>query len=429
MDILMPQLGETVDQGKIIKWYKAVGDTIGAGEILFEIETDKVSMEVPSLEAGRVTDIRVQAGESAPVGATVAVVGGEPQGASAPAHPPTIIGVPAAPEAATAAPVPAERDPFNAVVSPTRNFGPVTLPHGVKITPLARRLAAQHGVDLTGRVGSGPHGRLLAKDVEALAQSAGRPAASPATVAEVALQASPYAGAILPLYAGRPFEEIALDGMRRTIARRLVESKQTVPHFYLIAHLALDGLLQLRQDINARGQVRISVNDLIVKAFALALQRVPTANAVWAEDRILRFAEVDVGVAVSVDGGLFTPVVRNAAGKSLSTLSAEIRDLAERARSRGLQPQEYQGGAATVSNLGMHGVSGFSAIINPPQSSILAVGAAERRAFESEDGAIRFGSAMTVTLSCDHRVVDGALGAELLKVLKTLVEDPITLLL
>jgi len=444
MDILMPQLGETVDQGKIIKWFKAVGDKVAAGDILFEIETDKVSMEVPTLEDGLLTDIRVQAGDSAPVGAIVAVVGGAQTGAEQtterpaapqPAKPPAAVEAPASlPVSAPSAP--RALDPFNAVVSPAQNFGPATLSHGVKITPLARRLAQQAGVDLTGRVGSGPHGRILAKDIKALAEAGALDvptAPSPAVPAPVPVAPPARTGdgpdALRALYAGRPFEEVELDGMRRTIAKRLVESKQTVPHFYLTAQLELDALLKLRQEINAPGDRKISVNDLIVKAFAVALRRTPAANAIWAEDRILRFSAVDVGVAVSVDGGLFTPVVRDADAKSLSALSAEIKDYAERAKSKRLQAHEYQGGAATVSNLGMFGVSGFSAIVNPPQSSILAVGAAERRPVEGENGAVRFASMMTVTLSCDHRVIDGALGAELLKTLKAVVQDPLLILL
>jgi len=231
------------------------------------------------------------------------------------------------------------------------------------------------------------------------------------------------------MFEGVPFTEVELDGMRRTVARRLVESKQTVPHFYLTADIELDRMLELRKSLNASGQYKISINDLIVKAYALALVRTPAANAVWAEDRVLRFDRVDIGVAVAVEGGLFTPVVRNADGKRVSEIAAEIRDLAERARSRRLSPNEYQGGAASISNLGMYGVRQFMAIINPPQSTILAVGAASRRPTEAEDGGVRFSSQLTVTISCDHRVVDGALGAELLSQFKDIIEEPLRILL
>jgi pyruvate dehydrogenase E2 component (dihydrolipoamide acetyltransferase) len=432
MDILMPQLGETVAEGKITKWFKSAGDAVKPGDNLFEIETDKVSMEVPATAAGTLAEIRVAAGEVAPVGAVVAVLGDKvgaalvPQAAKTGAPPKT----PLAPAQAPA-PAPAQRpvaartaplDPFNEVRTATGNYGPARLASGIVTTPLARRLAAEKGIDLSKVNGSGPHGRIVARDVESGHVGATASAAP-----------SGFSGAqVLALYADRPHEEIALDGMRKTIAARLVQSKQTIPHFYLSMDVDLGALLAAREEINVaapkHNPFKISVNDFIIKALAVALQRVSAANAVWAEDRILRFKHSDIGVAVAIEGGLLTPVIRDAETKSLTAISAEMKDLAARARERKLRPQEYQGGAAAVSNLGMYGIREFSAIINPPQASILAVGAAQRRAVEDENGAAVFRSMMTVTLSCDHRVIDGALGAQLLDAFKSLIERPLTML-
>jgi pyruvate dehydrogenase E2 component (dihydrolipoamide acetyltransferase) len=419
MNVLMPQLGETVTEGTIAKWYKSVGDTIAAGDVLFEIETDKTSMEVPALAGGILAEIRAQKGQTVPVNAVVCIItaDGKVPADAAPAAAP-VKSAPAAAPAAVAAPAPQpvapppavkrDIDPFNSVQTPDRNFGKATLPNGAKITPLARRLAAEAGVDLGSVQGSGPHGRIVAADIKR-AQPA--PAAAPVAVA------------------GNTVREIPLDGMRRTIAKRLVESKQTVPHFYLSTDVSVEALLALRQQINTIAPKRISVNDFIVKAYALALQKVPAANAVWAEDKLLQYERSDVGVAVAIEGGLITPVVRSADVKSLATISAEIADLAKRARERKLKPAEYQGGTSTVSNLGMYGIRQFSAIVNPPQATILAVGAAERRPEEAADGSVRFASKLTVTLSVDHRVVDGAVAGELLAAFRTIVEAPLSLLL
>jgi pyruvate dehydrogenase E2 component (dihydrolipoamide acetyltransferase) len=434
MDVVMPQPGETVAEGKISKWFKSVGDVVTATDILFEIETDKTSMEVPALMAGTLTEIRVQAGETVPVLTVVAVLttAGEaaaPKPATAPAAAPTA--APATAASSPSAPAPAAAvttqrtlDPFNAVVSPQKNFGPATLASGTKVTPLARRLAAQSGVDLSKLTGSGPHGRIVAADIKA----APAPKAAPASTG-AAMATGATADQVKALYADVPYEEIALDGMRRTIARRLVESKQTVPHFYLTIEVGLEPLLEIRKKINHAGTVKVSVNDFVVKAYALALQRVPAANAVWAEDRVLQFKRSDVGVAVAIEGGLFTPVIRDAAAKTLSAISAEIRELAGRAKQRKLKPSEYQGGSAAISNLGMMGVREFAAIVNPPHATILAVGAGERRPVETADGGTRWESRMTVTLSVDHRVVDGALGAELLAAFKAIVENPLSALI
>ena len=444
MNILMPQLGETVAEGKITKWFKAAGDAVQPGDNLFEIETDKVSMEVPAIEAGILSEIRVPEGEVAPVGAVVGVIGDGAGGAvSTPAQPalspapaPTAQAAPAASAASDRASPPAKApqqpiklDPFFEVRTPARNFGPARLSGGISITPLARRLASEAGIDLSRLRGSGPHGRIVARDVE----SAPRPTAMPgiAAVAE-----GPSADQIKALYDPAGYEEIPLDAMRKTVAVRMAQAKQTVPHFYLTADIVIDRLIAVREEANAAAAkdrdgnpaFKLSLNDFVIRALALALQRVAAANAVWAGDRILRFRHSDIGVAVALEGGLIAPIIRNAETKSLSAISAEMKELATRAREKKLKPADYQGGASAISNLGMYGVREFSAIINPPQATILAVGAARRQAVEKADGGVAFVSMLTATLSCDHRVVDGALGAELLAAIKALLETPVTML-
>jgi pyruvate dehydrogenase E2 component (dihydrolipoyllysine-residue acetyltransferase) len=428
----MPQLGETVAEGKIVKWFKSAGDAVKPGDNLFEIETDKTSMEVPATSAGTLSEIRFQVGEVAKVGAVVAVISGAGLPVSTPAPAttakPAVAPARAAAPAAMAQAVPVPRttplDPFREVRTPERNFGPAKLPGGVFTTPLARRLAGERGIDVSRIAGSGPHGRIVASDVERAA-----PAAPALTTGASAAQ-------IKALYEGTTYEEVPLDSMRRTIAKRLIEAKQTIPHFYLTADMDVGRLIAMREEANAAapkgddGQpaFKLSVNDFIIKAWAAALQRIPAANAAWAEDRTLRFQHSDIGIAVAIDGGLITPVIRNAETKSLTAISAEMRDLAKRARVKKLKLNEYQGGASAISNLGMYGVREFSAIINPPHATILAVGATRRAPIETEGGGVKFISQMTVTLSCDHRVVDGALGAELLAAFKGFVERPVTAL-
>ncbi|HEY1363820.1 MAG TPA: dihydrolipoamide acetyltransferase family protein [Xanthobacteraceae bacterium] len=477
MDVLMPQLGETVAEGKITRWFKSAGDAVAPGDNLFEIETDKVSMEVPSTSAGVLSEIRVQAGEVAPVGAVVAVIADQAStkrespaateaaravsaasgplpkraGGGAQADPvPAAVRGETAPERALRGQeserhevrrpgreplAPIKLDPFFEVRTPARNFGPARLPDGRMATPLARRLAAQAGIELrhVAVAVAVRHGRISARDVEATA----RAMASEQGVAQRLPIGSAGADTIKALYRNVPFEEVLLDGMRRTIAARLLEAKQTIPHFYLTADIEIGRLIKLREEVNAAAPkdcqgnppVRVSVTDLVIKAWAAALQRVPAANAAWAGDRILRFGRCDIGVAVAVEGGLLAPVIRGAEAKTLSAISTEMRELAARARARKLAPSEYQGGASTISNLGMHGVREFSAIINPPQATILAIGAARRQAVETDTGAVRFTSVMSVTLSCDHRVIDGALGAELIASFRGLLEQPITMLI
>jgi pyruvate dehydrogenase E2 component (dihydrolipoamide acetyltransferase) len=451
MDVLMPQLGETVAEGKITQWFKSAGDAIKPGDNLFEIETDKVSMEVPSTTAGVLAEIRVPAGEVAPVGAVVAVIADgtaasaqpaaetlpKPAPPSAPASRPASLAASAAAAQPTAA-APVKLDPFFEVRTPQRNYGPARLAGGRSATPLARRLAAEGGIDLAAISPSGPHGRIVARDVEDAARAAPKAAPRPAAAAApgVALATGPSAEEVKALYRDVPFQEVPLDGMRRIIATRLVQAKQTIPHFYLTADVEIGRLITLREEANAaapkdndgKAAFKLSLNDLIIKAWAAALQRVPAANAVWAQDRILRLQHCDIAVAVALDGGLITPVIRRAEVKSLSAISNEMKDMAARARERKLKPDEYQGGSSTISNLGMYGVREFSAIINPPQATVLAVGAARRQAVEKEDGGVAFASVLSVTLSCDHRVVDGALGAELLAAFQKFVEQPVTML-
>jgi pyruvate dehydrogenase E2 component (dihydrolipoamide acetyltransferase) len=436
MEILMPQLGETVAEGKITTWFKAIGDAVKPGDNLFEIETDKTSMEVPATTAGVLQEIWVGVGEVAPVGAIVAVLSGAAgdRAAVATAAPVSsrpvagaAIVVPAAPVAAPARPF--KLDPFREVRTPERNWGPAKLPGGAVVTPLARRLAGEAGVDLSHIIPSGPHGRIVARDVEtAVAARASAPAARHISAA------APSPDGVIALYEPGSYEEIPLDNMRRTIAARLTEAKQTIPHFYLTADVDMDRLNALRAEANAgtlpdAGAIKLSINDFIIKALALALRRVPAANAVWAEDRILRFKRADIAVAVAMEDGLVTPVVRGADAKSVGAISAEMKDLAARARQRKLKSAEIQGGATAISNLGMHGIREFSAIISPPHATILAVGAAARRPVETADGGLRFVSQMTVTLSCDHRVVDGALGAELLTAFRHYIEHPVALMI
>jgi pyruvate dehydrogenase E2 component (dihydrolipoamide acetyltransferase) len=429
----MPQLGETVAEGKIVKWFKAAGDAVKPGENLFEIETDKTSMEVPATSAGTLAAIAFGVGETAKVGAVVAQIlaAGEtasaaPAKAAAPAALQVAAAKPAAqaPAAAPVASAPIKMDPWQEVRSPARNFGPAKLASGTFVTPLARRLASERGIDLSRISGSGPRGRVVATDVEN------------AVTAVTTVTAGASAAHVKALYDGIAYEEVPLDGMRATIAKRLIEAKQTIPHFYLTGDIEIGRLMAMREEANAAAPkdkdgvpaFKLSLNDFIIKAWAAALQRIPAANAVWAQDRILRFKNSDIGVAVALDGGLITPVIRNAETKSLTTISAEIRDLAERARAKKLKPTEYQGGASAISNLGMYGVREFAAIINPPHATILAVGASRRAPVEAEDGSVKFVSMMTVTVSCDHRVVDGALGAELLAAFKSFVEMPVTAL-
>ena len=428
MDLLMPQLGETVAEGKITKWFKSAGDTVKPGDNLFEIETDKVTMEVPSTVAGTLSEVRVTAGEVAPVGAIVGIIT-DGAGAAATAPLPAASKAPPAQPAATV-PVavtvqPAKIDPFFEVRTPDRNFGAAKLPGGISITPLARRLASEAGIDLSRLRGTGPHDRIVARDIE----DAPRPSRALAAVE------GPGAAEIKALFDSNSYEEVPLDAMRKTIASRLTQAV-TVPHFYLTVDVNIDRLLVLREQANAaapkdvegRPAYKVSINDFVVRGLALAFRQVPEANAIWAGDRILKFRHSDIGVAVALDGGLITPVIRQVEGKTLSEISNEVKELADRARSKKLKPADYQGGSSAISNLGMYGVREFIAIINPPHSTIFAVGAARRQPIETEIGDVAFATMLGVTVSCDHRVIDGALGAKLLGTLQRLLQDPMTIL-
>jgi len=417
MDVLMPQLGETVAEGKITKWFKEAGDPVKLGDNLFEIETDKATMEVPAISDGMLAAIIFRAGDVAKVGAVVAVITDAGEKALTPQASDTSSSA----RPLEAAPGKAALDPWNEVRTPERNFGPARRHDGTASTPLARRLAAERNIDISTLAGTGPRGRVRARDVTEV--PARKSAASPILASSATL-----AG-----YDPDSYEVVPIDTMRGTIARRLVESKQTIPHFYLTADVAIGRLLALRSELNGaaddrsnRSALRLSLNDFVIKAWAAALMSVPLANAIWADDKILKFRRADIGVAVAIDGGLITPVIRNADGKTLTAISQEMKDFAERARARKLKPIEYIGGASAISNLGMFGVREFAAIVNPPQSTILAVGAGRRAPRENEQRGFEFYDVLTVTLSCDHRVIDGALGATVLAAFKSFLENPVS---
>ena len=426
-EILMPALSPTMEEGTLAKWHVKEGDTVSSGDIMAEIETDKATMEFEAVDEGTVGKIIVAEGtEGVKVNDVIAVlledgesaddIGDVSSGSSA-------APAPSSPEPAQPA-APAADKPAAAPAAPARD--------GQRIfaTPLARRIAADKGLDLSAITGSGPHGRIVKADV-ANATAAPKAAAPAAKADTPAMAAGPDTDVVLKTYADRPFEEVALDGMRKTIAARLTEAKQSVPHFYLRRDIQLDALLTFRSQLNKQLEprgVKLSVNDFIIKACALALQQEPEANAVWAGDRTLKFEKSDVAVAVAIEGGLFTPVLRDAEMKSLSALSAEMKDLASRARDRKLAPHEYVGGSFAISNLGMFGIDNFDAIINPPHAAILAVGAGVKKPIVGADGELTVGTVMSTTLSVDHRVIDGALGANLLNAIKANLENPMTML-
>lgn len=435
IEILMPALSPTMEEGTLAKWLVKEGDTVSAGDLLAEIETDKATMEFEAVDEGVIGKLLVAAGtEGVKVNTAIAVLLEDGESASdtpAPKAAPAAV-APEAPKADAAAVAAPSGGPAKAAPAAT----------GARVfaSPLARRIAADKGVDLATIAGSGPHGRIVKADVEgaSAAPKAAAPApstaaaAAPAKAAPAAAMATgPSTEAVLKMYEGRAYEEIKLDGMRKTIAGRLTEAKQTIPHFYLRRDIKLDALMAFRAKLNktleARG-VKLSVNDFIIKACALALQQVPDANSVWAGDRTLKLKPSDVAVAVAIEGGLFTPVLKDAEMKSLSALSAEMKDLAARARSRKLAPHEYQGGTFAISNLGMFGIDNFDAVINPPHGAILAVGAGVKKPVVGADGELAIATVMSVTLSVDHRVIDGALGAQLLQAIVDNLENPMGML-
>ena len=434
INILMPALSPTMEEGTLAKWMVAEGDTVSSGDIIAEIETDKATMEVEAVDEGTIGKLVVAEGtEAVKVNAVIAVLLEEGESADDIGD---VAAAPAAPSPEPAA-APAESapaaEPGPAPVAQTAAPAATTGPGGrIFASPLARRIAANKGVDLTQVKGTGPKGRIVKADVEGFTPAqVSAPAAAPDSVAPAAAMASgPSADQVAKIYADRQYQEIKLDGMRKTIAARLTEAKQQIPHFYLRRDIELDALLSMRKKMNAQGEkqgFKLSVNDFIIKACAAALQRVPAANSVWAGDRILQMEASDVAVAVAIDGGLFTPVIRDAQAKGLSALSEEMKDLASRARDRKLAPHEYQGGSFAISNLGMFGIDNFDAVINPPHGSILAVGAGVQKPVV-KGGELGIATVMSVTLSVDHRVIDGALGAQFLDAIKANLEDPMMML-
>ncbi|HKS62381.1 MAG TPA: pyruvate dehydrogenase complex dihydrolipoamide acetyltransferase [Xanthobacteraceae bacterium] len=450
INILMPALSPTMEKGNLAKWLKKEGEKVKPGDVIAEIETDKATMEVEAVDEGTLAKIVVPEGTAdVPVNQLIAVLAGEGEdakaagaaAASAPAAKPA-----EAPKAA-AAPHPAPSAPpspsgggISAPAAPTpapaAAAAPATNGHARTFSsPLARRLAREAGIDLARISGSGPHGRVVARDVEAAKEGKGlkAPGAAPAAAAAAPSIAPTMSDEkVRALFEEGSYEVVPHDNMRRVIAQRLTASTQTIPHFYLTVDCVIDKLMAAREEINAsapknkegKPAYKLSVNDFVVKALAVALQKVPDANVSWTESGMLKHKHSDVGVAVALPGGLITPIVRQAESKSLSTISNELKDMVARARARKLKPQEYQGGTTAVSNLGMYGIKDFTAVINPPHATILAAGAGEERAIVRK-GQVVAAHVMSVTLSCDHRAVDGALGAELIGAFRSLIENPV----
>ena len=440
IEILMPALSPTMTEGTLAKWLKGEGDAVASGDAIAEIETDKATMEVEAVDEGVLGRILVPAGtEAVAVNRPIALLLEEGEDAASLDSFKSKAGAAPSggdqPEAAQPVEAPPKPTPQPTAQAGTAHDGRVFA------SPLARRMAGDAGIDLAAISGSGPRGRIIKRDVEeAVAKGVGRgapakdaavPTEAPAPAAKPAPAAPPTSSVdarrIAEAY-GIPFTEIKHNNVRKTVARRLLEAKQTIPHFYLSADFQVDKLMAMRKELNGKSDLRLSVNDFVVKAAAIALRRVPEANASWTDDAILMYERVDVAVAVATDNGLITPIVKDADRKGLAEISREVKDLAARAREGKLRPEEFSGGTFTVSNLGMYGVKEFAAIINPPQSCILAVGESEKRPVV-KDGAVAIATMMTGTLSVDHRAVDGAVGGLYLKALKRLIEDPIAMLL
>jgi pyruvate dehydrogenase E2 component (dihydrolipoamide acetyltransferase) len=445
-NILMPALSPTMEKGNLAKWLKKEGDKVKSGDVIAEIETDKATMEVEAVDEGTIAKILVPEGtQDVPVNDVIAVLANEGEdvkAAGAGAAKPSASSAPPksaeAPAAAKPAPTPSPtaKAPAPTAAAPApQAAAPAQQTNGqgrIISSPLARRLAKEAGIELARINGSGPHGRVIARDVEEAKSGKGlkAPAAAPAGAPAIAPSMSDKQ--IRALYEDGSYEVIPHDGMRRTIAQRLTASVQTIPHFYLTMDCNIGLLVEAREQINAaapkdkdgKPAYKLSVNDFVIKALALALQRVPNANVSWTEGGMLKHRHSDVGVAVAMPGGLITPIIRKAETKPVSVISAEMKDFAARARARKLKPEEYQGGTTAVSNLGMYGMKEFTAVINPPHATILAVGASEERPIV-KNGKIEAAQMMSVTMSCDHRAVDGALGAELLGAFKKLIENPV----
>jgi pyruvate dehydrogenase E2 component (dihydrolipoyllysine-residue acetyltransferase) len=448
INILMPALSPTMEKGNLAKWLKKEGDKVKSGDVIAEIETDKATMEVEAVDEGTIAKILVPEGtQDVPVNDVIAVLAGDGEdvkaaGAGAASAPPKPAAAAEAPAAAKPAPAPSPAPAAKAAAPAAAAPAPQaaapaaqTNGHGrIFSSPLARRLAKEAGIELARITGSGPHGRVIARDVEQAKSGKGlkAPAAAPGAPS---IAPSMTDQQILALFEPGSYEIVPHDGMRRTIAQRLTAATQTIPTFYLTVDCDIGRLLDAREQINAAAPkdkekkplYKLSVNDFVIKALAVALQQVPNCNVSWTEAGMVKHKHSDVGVAVAMPGGLITPIIRNAESKSLSQISNEMKDLAARARTRKLKPQEYQGGTSSVSNLGMFGISHFTAVINPPQSTILAVGASEERAVV-RNGKVEAAHIMSVTLSCDHRAIDGALGAELIGAFRRLVENPVMMM-
>jgi pyruvate dehydrogenase E2 component (dihydrolipoamide acetyltransferase) len=419
IELKMPALSPTMEEGTLARWLVKEGDTVSSGDLIAEIETDKATMEFEAVDEGVITQLLVAEGtDGVKVGTVIAIIQGEDDGAIAAPKAAAPAAAQAPKPAAVAAPAPA---PVTApVAAPSHSSG-----DRIKASPLAKRIAANSGVDLAAISGSGPNGRIVKADVEAFS-GAGR---SPAPSMDPGLRREAPAAPVAAIDADIPHEVVKLSNMRKTIARRLTESKQQVPHIYLTVDVRLDALLKLRGELNAslepRG-IKLSVNDMLIKALGLALIQVPKCNVSFAGDNMLQYSRADISVAVSVPTGLITPIVTDAANKSLSKISTEIAELAARAKDGKLQPHEYQGGTASISNMGMMGIKQFEAVINPPQAMIMAIGAGEKRPYIIDD-ALAIATVMSATGSFDHRAIDGADGAQLMKVFKELVEKPLGL--
>ena len=428
IEILMPALSPTMEHGTLTKWLVKEGDSVSSGDLLAEIETDKATMEFEAVDEGVMGKILIAEGsQDVPVNTPIAVLLDDDETADEIDQPPET------PAAVATAPI---ANITSAAPKDLAMAGPKQTANGERVfaSPLARRIAAEKGLELTQVTGSGPKGRIVKADVEhATASPQATAVQNPVTLATGAttISAGMSSETVLKMYQDRAYKEIALGGMRKTIAARLTEAKQTIPHFYLRRDIRLDALLALRSELNpqlASREIKLSVNDFIIKASALALQQIPSANAVWAGDRVLQLTPSDVAVAVAIEGGLFTPVLKDAETKSLSTLSTEMKDLATRARDKKLAPHEYQGGSFAISNLGMFGVDNFDAVINPPHGAILAIGAGKKKPVVEADGSLGIATVMSVTMSVDHRVIDGALGAQLLEKIVQNLENPLSML-
>jgi pyruvate dehydrogenase E2 component (dihydrolipoamide acetyltransferase) len=442
INILMPALSPTMEKGNLAKWLKKEGDKVKSGDVIAEIETDKATMEVEAVDEGTIAKILIPEGtQDVAVNDVIAVLAGDGEdvksaGATAPSAPPKPAPAAQAPAAAKpSAPPPPPAAAPAAKPMPQATAAPAGANGHDRVfsSPLARRLAKEAGIEIGRITGTGPHGRVIARDVEEAKSGKGLKAPAPPSAPAIAPTMSDKQ--ILALFEPGSYEIVPHDGMRRTIAQRLTAAAQTIPHFYLTIDCDIGKLLAAREEINAAAPkdkekkplYKLSVNDFVIKAMAIALQRIPNCNVSWTESGMVKHKHSDIGVAVAMPGGLITPIIRKAETKTLSTISTEMKDFAARARARKLKPDEYQGGTTAISNLGMYGINHFTAVINPPHATILAVGTSEERAVV-RNGKIEAAQMMSVTLSCDHRAIDGALGAELIGAFKMLIENPVMMM-